>query len=107
MREAVRPYVGKEENREAFRRDGARDWNAYQVTGRRRSRRGAARMPRLNGSLAALQGVQHRYRFLAEKNRAAAMRAVTAIRSSVAVIVHHPEMGRRVDGMDIPNVGNG
>lgn len=32
MRGAVRPYVEKEENREAFRRDGARDWNAYQVT---------------------------------------------------------------------------
>ena len=64
-------------------------------------------MPRLSWSLAALHDVQHRYRFLAEKNRAAAMRAVTAIRSSVAVITHHPEMGRPVDGMDIPNAGNG
>ena len=33
MREAIRQYVEKEENREAFRRDGARAWNAYQVTG--------------------------------------------------------------------------
>lgn len=64
-------------------------------------------MPRLNKSLAALHDVQHLYRFVAEKNRAAAMRAVTAIRSSVAVIAQHPEMGRRVDGMDIPNAGNG
>ena len=33
MREAIRQYVEKEEKREAFRQDGIRAWNAYQVTG--------------------------------------------------------------------------
>ena len=33
MREAVEQYVGREENREAFRQDALAAWNDYQATG--------------------------------------------------------------------------
>lgn len=32
MREAIQQYVEREEKREAFRQDGIRAWNDYQVT---------------------------------------------------------------------------
>ena len=33
MREAILQYVEREEKREAFRRDGLRAWEAYELTG--------------------------------------------------------------------------
>jgi plasmid stabilization system protein ParE len=40
------------------------------------------------------------YRFLAEKNRDAAKRAVQAIRSGVQIILQHPEVGRPAEEME-------
>jgi plasmid stabilization system protein ParE len=57
-------------------------------------------MPRLIWSEPALLDVQRLYRFLAEKNTAAATRAVKAIRSGVKVLGRHPEMGRPADDME-------
>jgi predicted transcriptional regulator len=34
MREAIQQYVEREEERESFRQDALRAWNAYQATGR-------------------------------------------------------------------------
>jgi plasmid stabilization system protein ParE len=48
----------------------------------------------------ALAHVQRLYRFLAEKNLAAAQRAVKAIRAGVKILSQHPQAGRVVDGMD-------
>ena len=57
-------------------------------------------MPRLIWSEAALANVQRLYRFLAEKNLAAAKRAVKVIRDGVRVLAVHPQVGRMVEDMD-------
>ena len=57
-------------------------------------------MPRLIWSEAALANVQRLYRFLAEKNLAAAKRAVKVIRDGVRVLAAHPQVGRVVEDMD-------
>ncbi|MDP2794494.1 MAG: type II toxin-antitoxin system RelE/ParE family toxin [Sulfurisoma sp.] len=57
-------------------------------------------MPRLIWSGPALAGVQRLYRFLAEKNVAAAKRAVKAIRDGVKILAVHPRVGRVVEDMD-------
>lgn len=57
-------------------------------------------MSRLIWSPSALRDVQRMYRFLAEKNRDAAKRAVQAIRSGVKIILQHPEVGRPAKEME-------
>lgn len=57
-------------------------------------------MSRLIWSPSALRDVQRMYRFLAEKNRDAAKRAVQAIRSGVKIILQHPEVGRPAEEME-------
>lgn len=57
-------------------------------------------MPRLIWSEPALANVQCLYRFLAEKNLAAAKHAVKAIRDGVKILARHPQVGRVVDEMD-------
>lgn len=57
-------------------------------------------MPRLIWSEAALANVQRLYRFLAEKNLAAAKRAIKVIRDGVRVLAVHPQVGRVVEDMD-------
>ena len=57
-------------------------------------------MPRLIWSPTALRDVQRLYRFLAEKNVAAAQRAVATIREHAAVIAHQPGIGRPAVDMD-------
>jgi plasmid stabilization system protein ParE len=51
-------------------------------------------------SPAALRDVQRLHRFLAEKNRDAANRAIKAIRESVKILTQQPGVGRPADGMD-------
>ena len=57
-------------------------------------------MPRLIWSQEALADIQRLYRFLAEKNPAAARRAAGAIRDGLQIIAHHLNAGRPVDDMD-------
>ena len=57
-------------------------------------------MPHLIWSAPALAGVQRLYRFLAEKNEAAAKRAIKAIREGVKTFVAHPQVGRVAEEMD-------
>jgi plasmid stabilization system protein ParE len=57
-------------------------------------------MPRLIWSPRALADVQRIYRFLAEKSKTAATRAVKAIRASTKTIEQHPEIGQPQEGMD-------
>jgi plasmid stabilization system protein ParE len=57
-------------------------------------------MPCLIWSEPALASVQRVYRFLAEKNPAAASRAVKAIREGVNILATHPQVGRVVEEMD-------
>jgi plasmid stabilization system protein ParE len=57
-------------------------------------------MPRLIWSPQALQDVQRLYRFLANKNAAAAKRAVKAIRESVKVLAYQPGIGRPAEDME-------
>lgn len=57
-------------------------------------------MPRLVWSEPALANVRCLYRFLAEKNLAAAKRAVKAIRDGVKILAVHPHVGRVVDDME-------
>jgi len=57
-------------------------------------------MPRLIWSPSALRDVQRLYRFLAPKNLDAAKRAVSAIRSGVRIVAHHPEIGRPAEDME-------
>lgn len=47
----------------------------------------------------ALKDVQRLYRFLAEKNPAAAQRAVQAIRTQVKIIADHTGVGRPISDM--------
>ena len=58
-------------------------------------------MPHLIWSPSALRDVHRAYRFLAEKNLDAAKRAVKAIRSSVQILIDHPEAGRPADEMEV------
>jgi len=53
-------------------------------------------MSRLIWSPEALKGVQRCYRFLADKNPAAATQAVRAIRDGMRTIQAHPAAGRPV-----------
>ena len=57
-------------------------------------------MPRLIWSPAALRDVQRLYRFLADKNPAAATRAVRVIREGMEIVADHPASGRPVEDMD-------
>lgn len=57
-------------------------------------------MPRLIWSEPALANVRHLYRFLAEKNPAAAGRAVKALRAGAKILAVHPRVGRVVEDMD-------
>lgn len=57
-------------------------------------------MPQLIWSPEALEDVQRLYRFLAEKNPDAAMRAASAIRDGMKIVADHPDVGRPVDDMD-------
>ncbi len=57
-------------------------------------------MSRVIWSPSALQDVQRVYRFLADKNLAAAGRALKAIRESVILIAQQPEMGRPIEDME-------
>ncbi len=57
-------------------------------------------MPRLIWSPSALVDVQRLYRFLAEKNKAAAQRAVKAIRERVKILSYQPEIGRPAEEME-------
>jgi len=57
-------------------------------------------MPRLIWSPHALRDVQRLHRFLAEKNKDAAKRAVKAIRQSIGVLAQHPGIGRPIE--DLP-----
>ena len=56
-------------------------------------------MPRLIWTPPALRDVQRLYRFLADKNPDAAMRAVKAIRDGVKVLARQPGVGRPVQDM--------
>ena len=57
-------------------------------------------MPRLIWAPSALDDVRRAYRFLFDKNPAAAMQAVSAIRQGVKILAQHPEIGRPVDVME-------
>ena len=57
-------------------------------------------MPRLIWSPPALLDVQRLYRFLAERNKEAAQRAVKAIRAGVKILAAHPEAGRPAENME-------
>ncbi len=57
-------------------------------------------MPRLIWSEPALANVQRLYRFLADKNLAAAKRAVKAVREGVKILSVHPQVGRVVEDLD-------
>jgi plasmid stabilization system protein ParE len=57
-------------------------------------------MPRLIWAPSALDDVRRAYRFLFDKNPAAAMQAVSAIRQGVKILAQHPEIGRPADVMD-------
>lgn len=57
-------------------------------------------MPRLIWSPPALADVQRLYRFLAQKDEAAARRAIQSIRIGVKTLADHPGIGRPVADMD-------
>jgi plasmid stabilization system protein ParE len=54
---------------------------------------------RIIGTPPALHDLARVHAFLAPKNRAAARRAVRAIRRGVRALATNPEMGRHADGM--------
>jgi plasmid stabilization system protein ParE len=56
-------------------------------------------MPRLKWTQPALLDVRRLHDFLAPKNRAAAKRAVKAIRQGIKALGKHPEIGRPVEDM--------
>ena len=58
-------------------------------------------MPRLIWSPRALRDVARLHAFLASRNRAAAKRAVTAIRQGVRLLGEHPEAGRPVPDLPV------
>lgn len=55
-------------------------------------------MPRLIWSPPALRDVSRLHRFLASKNRDAAIRAIKSIRQAVKLLEQHPEAGRPAEG---------
>jgi plasmid stabilization system protein ParE len=57
-------------------------------------------LPRLIWSPPALLDVQRLYRFLVNRNKDAAQRAVKAIRAGVKILAAHPEAGRPAEGME-------
>lgn len=57
-------------------------------------------MSRLIWSPSALADVQRLYRFLAQKDKTAARRAIKTIRSSVKILAHQPQVGRLLEDMD-------
>lgn len=57
-------------------------------------------MTRLVWTPRALADLDRLHRFLAERDRDAARRAVRAIREGMRLIEAHPEAGRPADGMD-------
>ncbi len=57
-------------------------------------------MPSLIWSPRALRDLARLHGFLASKTRAAARRAVQAIREGVRHLAAHPEVGRPADGME-------
>ena len=57
-------------------------------------------MPRLVWSASALRDVQRLYRFLNEKNKDAATRAVNTIRNGVKTIARQPGIGRPAEDME-------
>jgi len=57
-------------------------------------------VPRLIWSPPALVDVQRLYRFLAQKDEAAARRAIKSIRVGVKILADHPEIGRPIADMD-------
>lgn len=57
-------------------------------------------MPRLIWSPNALADIQRLYRFLAEKNLAAAKRAVRVIRESMELVAAQPGVGRPAEEME-------
>jgi plasmid stabilization system protein ParE len=56
-------------------------------------------MPRLKWSQPALRDVARLHDFLVPKNRAAAKRAIKAIRQGIKALGKHPEIGRPVEEM--------
>lgn len=54
-------------------------------------------MPRLKWSLQAQRDIVRLYDFLFPKSRAAAKRAIKAMREGVKILSSHPEIGRPVD----------
>jgi plasmid stabilization system protein ParE len=56
-------------------------------------------VPRLIWTPPALRDVDRLRRFLVPRNRAAAQRAVRAIRRGVAALAEHPEIGRPMEDM--------
>lgn len=57
-------------------------------------------MSRVIWSPAALHDVDRLYKFLANKNRDAAIRAVKAIRAGVTLLAATPEIGRPIEEME-------
>lgn len=57
-------------------------------------------MPGLKWTPAALADVARAHAFLADKHPDAARRAMAAIRSGVAVLASHPQLGRPVEDME-------
>jgi plasmid stabilization system protein ParE len=57
-------------------------------------------VPSLIWTPRALADLQRLHRFLAERDRDAARRAVRAIREGMQLIKTHPEAGRPAEGMD-------
>ncbi|TDR88255.1 type II toxin-antitoxin system RelE/ParE family toxin [Enterovirga rhinocerotis] len=53
-------------------------------------------MPRLIWSPAAIRDLSRLHRFLADKNRDAAGRAIRTIRASSRLLASHPEAGHRI-----------
>lgn len=58
-------------------------------------------MPQLIWTRDAQQAITRLHRFLAQQDRAAAQRAVKAIRSGVNVLARQPRLGRPVDELDV------
>ena len=57
-------------------------------------------MSRLIWTPSALADVQRLYRFLAEKDKSAASRAIKSIRTGVKILAYQPKAGRPVEDMD-------
>ena len=58
-------------------------------------------MPRLIWTRTAQQAIVRLHRFLADQDRAAAQRAIKAIRAGVNVLIAQPRLGRPVADLDV------